>query len=209
MHCVHEVFKFHGSTHLIIIGISYILEQSKAMRQISTFREKLSLTDELCTCSFSFVSDHVHFTSPITLNIYKMVHVFMSPSSPLINVICRLGKEMPYIHSIMNFGRLLRCVDILNINIFFLTQSSKGNATPCYKGGHFEGLVGNIAKSSSRKIFLTIRMKAYKLPAMNLYFPSLDLLMTRVDYWYVALVYMCESARALLHMPTYGALQLL
>ena len=44
---------------------------------------------------FSFVSDHVHFTSPITLNISKMVHVFMSPS-PLINVICRPSKQIPY-----------------------------------------------------------------------------------------------------------------
>ena len=77
---------------------------------------------------FSFVSDHVHFTSPITLNICKMVNVFMSPS-PLINVICRPSKQMPYTLWILE-DAIDVWIFLISMFISFLNTKRQGKCHP-------------------------------------------------------------------------------
>ena len=81
--CIHkytciEFMKFSNSTGPLTWSLSEYpkLEQSKAVRQ------KIHLSLEIFSdwrCTFSFESDHVHFTSPITPKMQNTANVFMSP----------------------------------------------------------------------------------------------------------------------------------
>ena len=96
-----EFMKFSNSTGPLTWSLSEYpnLEQSKAVRQKINLSLEIS-SDWRCTwCTFSFESDHVHFTSPIIpkMQYRERFHVsFDAICRPITRVLCIMNfKEIP------------------------------------------------------------------------------------------------------------------
>ena len=158
--------KFSNSTGPLTWSLSEYpnLEQSKAVRQ------KIHLSLEIfidwrCTwCTFSFESDHVHFTSPITPKMQYSERFHVSCDAicrPITHVLCIMkSEEIPKYQCSCSFSH----------------KTSREKCHLIIKWGWIISkavLLGNKANFLSEKLSLSVIFGAYNFPQYNFIFLSL------------------------------------
>ena len=152
--------KFSNSTGPLTWSLSEYpkLEQSKAVRQ------KIHLSLEIFSdwrCTFSFESDHVHFTSPITpkMQYSERFHVsFDAICRPITRVLCTMNSEE---------------IPEYQCSCSFTHKTSREKCHLIIKWCDFQKLLGNKANFLSEKLSLSVILGAYNFAQYN--FISLSL----------------------------------
>ena len=156
--------KFSNSTGPLTWSLSEYpkLEQSKAVRQ--KIHPSLEIFSDW-RCTFSFESDHVHFTSPITPKMQNTANVFMS----LLMQSVGLSPVCYALWTLRNFPNT-------NVHVLLHIKHQGKNAisySVIIKWCDFQKLLGNKANFLSEKLSLSVILGAYNFARYN--FISLSL----------------------------------
>ena len=177
--------KFSNSTGPLTWSLSEYpnLEQSKAVRQ----KIHLSLeifSDWRCTwCTFSFESDHVHFTSPITPKMQYSERVHVS-----FDAICR---PITRVLGIMNSEEIPE----YQCSRSFTHKTSREKYHLMIKWWWIISKAVNKANFLSEKLSLSVLLGAYNYPQYNFIFLSLFVANYISNHSHVALAHVFVNER--------------
>ena len=152
--------KFSNSTGPLTWSLSEYpnLEQSKAVRQKINLSWEI-FSDWRCTWStFSFESDHVHFTSPITpkMQYGECFHVsFDAICRPITRVLCIMNSEE---------------IPEYQCSWSFTNKTSREKCHLIIKWWWISKAVRNKANFLSEKLSLSVILGAYNFPQYNFIF---------------------------------------
>ena len=154
--------KFSHSTGPLTWSLSEYpkLEQSKAVRQ--KIHPSLEIFSDW-RCTFSFESDHVHFTSPITPKMQNTANIFMSP------LMQSVGLSPVRVLCIMNSEEIPE----YQCSCSFTHKTSREKCHLIIKWCDFQKLLGNKDNFLSEKLSLFVILGAYNFAQYN--FISLSL----------------------------------